>query len=195
MATELGEQLLQIGFRDFEGEFADGQEANNRVELDSAVLAQHPLIRDVVVSGLADLAEQYRPSFNQPQFIVGVPDGATDLAGWVAYELSTKYDREIYVAQLEKTEDGFFFKTPVDEDTVNKCTSGLIVEDTLNRRSSTRKVLWLPGMHGKILAVLAELDRGVEGDYEELDIPVHPLAKIAIPAMLEPDSPFRKYLQ
>lgn len=176
------EELLEVGFMRYEGVFADGQPANNKLDLGYPNLAPHTALFRKIVLGLCEVAEQYKP-----EFTVGNPDGATGIAGAVALEM------DLYCVHLVKRAGNIEYSMLFDEDAVNQLGSGLIVEDVLNRRSTTKKVLGLPQLAPKISAVIGIFDRGIMGENVELDKKVHALVTQPIEQLLPEDSPLWRY--
>ena len=155
MPSELREQLLQIGLTRFDGYFAGGQPANNKLNLDGDMLNNHPAIREAVVESLADLTEPY-----DPEFVAGVPRGATLLAGWVAYELSVRKDKNVYIVELAKDSDGMRYANEVEENTARCLERGVLIEDVFNIGSSTLQALQVDGLAEKVQLVATVFDRG-----------------------------------
>jgi hypothetical protein len=184
MSAVTAEELLEVGFGPYEGFFTDGQTANNKLDLSYQRLSEHPALFRRVVSGLCELAEPYKP-----EFTIGNPDGATGLAGAVALEM------DIYCLHLAKepSANAIRFATTIDKFSMSVLGRGVGIEDVLNRRATTRRVLAMPGMFDKVLAVIGVFDRGMEGEVKEVRKPVHSLIKLPIPAQLEADSTLWKF--
>lgn len=189
------EELLAVGLRrcDPPVAFSGGQKANNKAELDHANLRQHPLLLGRVVSQLCDLVQPY-----EPEFISAVPDGATGYIDLVAIELSRREDRDVFGVYLKKCKDRdetFQYASEIDVNTIQRLGRGALLEDAINRRTNTRKALQVVGMRSKIVMVAAILDRGISGEYDEVDVPVKHIAKRPIKAILPKHSPYRRYLK
>lgn len=186
--TELLEQLLEIGFERHNDEFADGQLANNKLELDHQRLSQHLQVYEAVVGRICELAEPYKP-----EFVIGVPHGATGLAGKVALELGNNvYNPVLKIDKAAKTMD---YATQLDRSIVERLDRGLLVEDVPNRRSSIQRALRVPDLAAKISVVLGVFDRGLPDERKSVDKPVHSIVALEIPAILPSDSELWNYLQ
>ena len=186
--NELLEKLTFVGF-DFHTDpikFAGDQIANNKFDLGYEQLKKHPALLQEVLDGLCELAESCDP---QPEFTVGVPDGATELAGRVALEMGIYC---VHLTYLDETKERIIYKNEIDENTVECLDSGVIIEDVLNRRTSTSKVLDVPKLEPKVSTVLAILDRADRNtpDTDVLDInkPIKSLVTVSVPAQLDMQS-------
>jgi hypothetical protein len=186
MTNVYSEELLDIGFSRYEGTFADGQSANNKLDLSYQRLVEYPHLFRRVIIGLCELAEPYKP-----EFTIGNPDGATGLAGAVALEM------DIHCLHLAKNPVSreISFATSIDKYSLTVLDRGVGVEDILNRRSTTERVLRLPGIFDKVVAIVGVFDRGIEGEVKEISKPVHSLVKQPIPAVLPEESLLWKYTQ
>jgi hypothetical protein len=180
---QLRERLLDVGFGSYEGSFADGQSANNKLELDYAMLSKHPELCNEVVTRLTDLAEIFNP-----QFIMGVPDGATGFAAAVAARI--RLQRKIYNPVLTKdgTTQAIDYRGSMDRSLVMALSTGVLIEDVLNRRSTTERVLRISGLAPKITTVIGIFDRSLPEERIDVGKPVYRLAAQEIPAVLTADS-------
>jgi orotate phosphoribosyltransferase len=154
MQGELARPLLQVGFRRYEGEFASGQQSNNKLELDYRRLSQYPELLGQVTMRLCELVEPY-----DLDFVIGVPDGAIGLATRVAQEL------DLYNPWLKKDKvtGKFSYATEVDRDSViNYLSRGALIEDVLNLGTNTRKALQVEGLNAKVQVIAAVFNRGKE---------------------------------
>lgn len=174
--SELEGQLLRVGFRRYDGTFAGGQKANNKTELDYDTLARHPRLLDRVVELMCEEAESYNPDF-----FVGVPDGATNLAGRVAREYGAYH---VSLRRVSKEEMGY--KTEIDRSSIAHLGDGVLIEDVLNQLTNTRRALMVEGLDPKILAVIGILNRGMPGEQQPISKPIHSLVTRSIPAILPP---------
>lgn len=176
---ELGDQLLEAGFRRYDGVFAGGQQANNKTELDYETLLRHPQLLNQVVELICEKAEPYKPDF-----FAGVPDGATGLAERVAQETGAYFVR---LKRPSKTE--MSYATTADRDRVGCLQGGILLEDVLNRRTNTKRALDIEGLGPKILAVIGILDRSIPEpeDRKTIGKPVHSLVRRPIAPILPDD--------
>lgn len=180
MATSISaEELIKVGLTHYEGTFSDGQSANNKLDLSYQRLSVHPKLFRRIVLGLCEIADPYKP-----EFTVGNPDGATGIAGAVALEM------DVYCLHLAKTTDkSIDYATSIDEFSASQLKSGVIIEDVINRRSTTERVLRLPNLAEKISAVIGIFDRGLPGEARHIDKPVHALATLPIEPTIPLNSP------
>lgn len=184
----IGEELLSLGFSRWEGNFANGEPANNKLSLDHDMLKQDPKLYTMVVRRMCELAEPYRPSF-----FIGVPQGATGIAKAVAQE----YGAHLLSPTPEIKKD-YATKTMSYANTqssrIVRCSgNGVLVEDVFRTGSSTEKALALPYMAGKIIAGVCVFDRRISGNCLDLPIEVHSVAQEPIPTMLKEESELWQY--
>ncbi|HTB48631.1 MAG TPA: hypothetical protein VK712_00960 [Verrucomicrobiae bacterium] len=177
---ELRGQLLEIGFGPYNGQFTDNQPANNKLNLDYENLnqEQHAELHDEVVSRLCGLAEMF-----EPEFVIGVPNGAIGLAQAVAVH----YSGFVYNPFLKKDESSktVGYATPLDQEVAEELSCGVLIEDVLNRRSTTQRVLRIPGLAPKIVAVIGIFDRSVPSERKPVGRPVRSLVSMEIPAIID----------
>lgn len=157
-------QILEICFELPETPitFAAGQSANNK--LDAERIEHNRGLRDLIVPAMGDLALEYRPDF-----VIGVPNGATWLSDAIAVEI------DCYPAHLKRVEDGSmdYESESIDwELVVSPLTRGVLVEDVFNRFTNTRRALAVPRLAPKIAGVIAVWDRGV--DHPDRQAPSQP---------------------
>ncbi|GEM_PF-2837161 len=181
----LSDRLIAVGFERYSGTFADSQEANNKLELDYDRLCRYPKLLDRVVDRMCDLAEGF-----EPEFVAGVPDGATGLANRVAYELGRRQDNDIHCIYLGKcvVMKDVFYRSKTDEKTIKPLQRGLLIEDVFNRGANTERALRVDGLAPKIVAVIANFNRGFIEERKPIDKPVYSVVSRPIPALLPEDS-------
>lgn len=185
MSSVSTQELLLAGLMPFEGTFADGQPANNKLDLSYARLSSRPRLFRRIVQELCEYAEPYKP-----EFTIGNPDGATGIAGAVALEM------DLHCIHLVKTHNkGIKYATTIDEFSVSQVQRGVLIEDVLNRRSTSQKVLQLPHLADKISAVISIFDRGMPGEAHFIDKPVESLVKFPIAPELPDNSELRLYMR
>lgn len=174
----LRERILETCFSAHEGEFAGGEAANNKLNLE-LIRGDHKLT-GFIIQALSKNALEHNP-----EFVVGVPDGATWLADKIALRCG------LYSVHLKKNEqDGTkleFAHDSVDREmTCEPLSRGVLVEDVFNRFTSTRRALAIPVIRDRVVAAEGIWDRGCE-PRETPDLPIRALVEYPIPAML-PDS-------
>ena len=79
-SAALREKILLQCFEPYEGNFATGAAANNKLDLEQLVVGSATY--NAIVRGIGKTAIRY-----EPDFCVGVPDGATGLAMHVAHRM------------------------------------------------------------------------------------------------------------
>jgi orotate phosphoribosyltransferase len=180
--TDLQHELLSTCFDRFEGTLASGRRANNKLYCER--ISDNPELEALVVKGLARAV-----SAHNPEFVVGVPSGATKLADKVAAEC------EIYSVFLDKDEDGNMdFKTSVDKEAIcMPLHRGVLIDDVLNWFTRTKQALQIPELGQRIVAVEAIIDRGNDNKRASLPVPHSALLKVDIPEELPEDSPLWRY--
>jgi hypothetical protein len=183
---ELLEPLLDLGFRRAETVFAGGKRANNKLELDDTALEQDDWLKETVVEALGAMALEY-----DPEFIIGVPDGATKLGIRVAKSVSRLTDHVVIPITLRKQitsgQRYFHYQTQQDFNSVLACRRCVIVEDVTNEFTSINKTLNIPGLRTKVNGVLSIFHRGTPEARARLDIPSASVVERYIPPMLEPE--------
>lgn len=150
----LRKQILEACFELHETPitFAGGQPANNK--LDAERLEHNRELRRQVVPAMGILALEY-----DPEFIIGVPNGATWLGDAIAAEINC------YPAHLKRLADGSmdYESQQVDwEMVVSPLTRGVLVKDVFNRFTNTRRALAVPELAPRIAGIIAVWDRGVD---------------------------------
>lgn len=178
------EPFLEVGFsRAPSGtRFRNGQEANNKLNLDSSTLSKHPLLYSKAVRYLADLLQPYKP-----EAIVGVPNGATGFAAPVAAELGMREDRDVYVFHLRKDADNSIrFETEIDENTADNIDVCAAVDDVRNLDTSISQLHRILGE--KLVAEAVIFTRSAEEWRGPAPIPVHTISALPIPPILEPQA-------
>ncbi len=183
MNKTIGQDLFGLGFDRWDGEFANGESANNKLSIDHYVLKKDPELYRRVVRRMCELAEPYRPTF-----FIGVPNGATGIAATVAQEYGAHLLNP--TPKLEK-DDNTKVMSYADWDSsriVRSCGTGIIIDDVFRTGSSIEKALALPHMAGKIMAGICVFDRSVPDNRLELPIQIHAVAQEPIPIMLSEDS-------
>jgi hypothetical protein len=174
---ELRDQILRVSFGRFNGKFAGGDEANNKLDLEQ--LQYIPDLRQKVASGVADLAKPYRPSL-----IIPIPNGANWLGGEVAdlcgvKSLELRKDPETKEISLKDDESRI---------TCMEAEEIVLVEDAITRFTSTRRALAIPHIAERAVAVVAIWNRGHFDERLGLGIDHHALVDEYIPPMLPKDS-------
>ncbi len=138
------------------------QPANNKLDLER--LEHDSRLRELIVPAIGALAAQY-----DPEFIVGVPNGATWLSDAVASQLNC------YSVHLKRDKDRVmsYENQQLDEEMLaNPLSRGVMVEDVFNRFTNTRRALAVPGLAPKIAAVIGIWDRGA--GHAERQAPTQP---------------------
>ena len=190
--SDLEHRLLEVGFTwqpEKTIDFAGGAKANNKLKLGSEeVLQANPVLHDWIVADLTKLALPY-----EPDFVVGVPEGASGYANAVSGRLSRELDKDIYSVKLTKLPDRtVVFANEVEENTASMLTRGILIEDVINTRSSTKKALDLGSFATQVVAVAAIFDRGIEGKKHDVGRPVLSLVDRPIDPEMDYDDPIRK---
>lgn len=177
----LREEILATCFSRYEGEFADGDQANNKLDMEK--IYDNPELFEEVTLRLGQVAMEH-----DPEFIVGVPDGATRLADAVASYCG------LFSAHLRRTgsnKDKVEFKDNFLDGKVicGSLSRGVLVEDVFNKFTSTNRVLAVPELSERIVAVEAIWDRGSD-PRSKPDVPARALIKEHVPSILPADSRF-----
>jgi orotate phosphoribosyltransferase len=185
--AELRTRLLKAGLVFGEFSFSGGQKANHKLELDYDHIKQDSQLYLEVIDRLAELAEPW-----QPDFVVGVPNGATRIGLSVGLNLKTVS----HCVQLRKDDGHFSYSTlAVDAENARRGSRGVIVEDVVNRRTNTLKVLNMNGLGEKIVGAVAIWDRAIDNDplRQSLPIELKSIVTEPVPSMLPDGHEFWGY--
>ncbi|MBA3758119.1 hypothetical protein H0X10_00610 [Candidatus Saccharibacteria bacterium] len=181
------ERVLKTSFQRYDGSFASGKMANNKLELE-LIPKRNKALGYVIVTSIGNIAMSYKP-----QFVVAVPDGAN----WIAKGIAKQ--QEIPLIKLKKDPEtkAISFRYKTDQRRCSKAERGVLVEDAFNEFTNTRRVLEIPELDERIVAVLGIWDRGIHesagGDRQELSLPTRALLTEHIPAVLPEDSELWKF--
>ncbi|MGH7238161.1 MAG: hypothetical protein ACREGF_06510 [Candidatus Saccharimonadales bacterium] len=192
MATSLREPILKACFQPGNLVFAGGEEANNKLELEN--LRHCPDLRSLVAARVGKLVREYNPDL-----IIPVPNGAN----WLGQDIARA--RGIGCVLLGKNAETkeIYYPSNIQKQIVEGSQSIVIIEDALNKLITTKKVLALPGIAEKCLAVAGIWRRGDLGlvlprylesaENEDDYIPVQAVINEFIPAQLPDDSELWRY--
>jgi len=171
--SSLHRALLTAGFERYSGKFKGNQYANNKVILDFEKVHKNKQLYPRVLGGLCRLVAQHNPDF-----VVGVPDGATGYADAVARNLRIDV---IHLAK-DKQHHRMEFATEDDRVLADLLQRGVLIEDVPNRRTSLKEAVDLLG--AKVIRAVGIFDRGVPGELIDIGIGVDSLVHEPIPAEL-----------
>jgi hypothetical protein len=180
---ELGDRLLAHGLRHFEGTLASGEEGNIKLEADYKTLAQNPQLLEDVVEVICEEADPYKPDF-----FVGVPDGATDLAQRVAREYG-----KFCVNLRRASREAMDYATGIDRDALLYLEDGVLVEDVLRRGTNTERAISVNGLRRKLKAEVVVFNRGDLAQPRGLALPVRSVVHRPIPAIVSEDNPIWQF--
>lgn len=163
--------------------FSAGDKADNKVNVE--LIRNNPDMRELVIPALSDLVMRH-----EPDFVVGVPNGATWLADAVAVETGC------YLVHLHKDDDGAIdYEDPfLDYEVIaTELLRGVLIEDVTRTLMNVRRSLAVRGLNQKITSVVTVLDRNPYSQRRIMpDQPLDPLIAEHIPEMLPADSPLRR---
>jgi len=179
---DLKEAILQTCFERFDGQFAAGDRANNRVNLDR--LAKNEELKNYCIKQLGSLAIAY-----QAEFVTAVPDGAN----WIARNVSERFG--LPLVELFKYPDTgqIDFRTKEDEEITHDLACGALFEDVARTFHSLQKVLALDPLDEKVIVIGSIFDRGNPATRNSLQVPHIPLVREYIPPLLPKNSDYWKY--
>lgn len=177
--SRLHESLLNEGFQRWNGTQPGGRVANNRLALDYETLQDHNLsLFGRVISELCKLTQAYTP-----EFVAGVQKSEVGYVTRVAAELDIDP-----VRLVQKNTHGTIslsYATELDEYTAGESSPrGVLIEDVVYDRHTTRAALELDGIGPKIIAAVAIFDRSLPNENLDLGVPAPSLAAEPIPTML-----------
>jgi adenine/guanine phosphoribosyltransferase-like PRPP-binding protein len=152
---------------------ANGAQSNNKFIVER--MQTNPELMRRVVSELGWLATSL-----QPDLLLPAPDGANWLAEAISLETGIDF------GLLHKSDDGTIEPLPDTREKLESADAVVIIEDVLNRLTTTKKVLSMPDTAGKVSAVIGVFDRGPT-DRDPLSIPVQALLRLPVPDQLPTD--------
>lgn len=168
--------ILDFCFDRYDGTFAGGQEANNKLDLER--IGHLPHLAAQIVSRLAEIIETF-----EPDLLVSTPKGAD----WLTVRTSWRLGTSALLLDKDPSTKEFAYR-PTGRETVEKSQRLVIVDDALNRLTNTGKVFDLPGIADKAVAIGAIWDRN-PGRETDLSLPIGAVISEEIPDMLPDDSP------
>lgn len=177
------ERILTTCFDRYDGTFANGEVANNK--LDGERAQYNHVLRPMIVRRMGKLVLRHKPGF-----VTAVPAGAN----WIARDVSEQYDLALVRLRRDPRKPGrIVFDSPKDKEICESHGRGVLIEDVINRFTNTHRVLQIPALKQRIVAEVAMWDRGPKGDREEPDFPHEALIDEPIPALLQDDSPLWEF--
>lgn len=182
MLNNFQKSILKTCFLKCETRFASGQKANNKLDLER--IATDPHLRKKVVEEIASITKVYNPDF-----VVGVPQGAN----WLAADVAFRLDIQKVVLSKNPSTNTMSFATNEDKLKCQKLSHGIIIEDVFSRYTNTRRVLKIPQVANRIVAAISIWDRGLDNGREPLSIKAESLIKLNIPSWLSADSELWRY--
>lgn len=155
--------------------YASGRQGNNKLDIE--ICKEIYGVRQDIKQLLGRIAGRY-----EPEFIVGVPNGAN----WLAYDVASYLG--VPFVKLQKYDDGSI-DIHCQRSAANAYShkSCVVVEDVFNQFTNTRKTLAVPPIGKKTQAVIGVWDRGDAVVRQELNVPVHSLIRHYIPEQYEND--------
>ena len=181
---DLREEFLRTCFEPFDGEFASGKKANNKIEAEN--IYDHNELFEAIALRLGQAVLEHNP-----EFVVGVPDGATKLADAVALRCDLQ---AVHLKRTGPNREKMEFKDNfLDREVICRPLSrGVLIEDVFNEFTNTRKSLAIPELSERIVAVVGILDRGPRRRQEPA-VPCRALIRKRIPNELWRYSRMWKY--
>lgn len=183
--SNLREELLTTGFGRYSGTFASGVEANNKLNLDG--VQRNMRLRREVVAGIGQIIQDNNLEFG---LVMPVPNGAN----WLGLEVASANNAR-YLPLRKAGNRQISLISPQDQGEIDVADKIVVVEDVPNGLTSVRRVLGLPGVMERTVAVLGVFDRGDPSQREPLPehILLRSLVEEYIPPMLPDDSNLWKY--
>lgn len=179
---ELRRGILASCFDKYNGTYASGVAANNKLDLEA--LGYYLELEALAVNGLTELVRPYKPDL-----IVPVPDGANRLGRQIAMALGI----DAMILRKDSVTKEITMK-PGAEQIFAAAKRIVVVEDVLNQRTTTSRVLALPWIGERTQAVVGVWDRGDPAARPTLAVPVQSLVEEFIPAELPQDSEYWSYI-
>lgn len=189
---QLTEELLSIGLVRSEGViYSNGEPGNNIIDIDHAKLKKHPAIYKKVVTRICKLAEPYKP-----EFFIGIPDGATEIAETAAKEYGIPvFEFNPRLVKCDPITRKMGYADALGRVIVQSLGSGVIIDDVFRKGSNLLKALEVPKLADNLALSVSVYDRSMPNT--ELVIPEHidvvSVAGRPVPTMLEDDSALWQY--
>lgn len=178
--ADLRRDILSFCFDRYDGTFAAGQQANNKLDLER--IGHLPLLRARIVEHATQHIEQY-----EPDLLVSTPRGADWFVKSIAWRLG------ITALVLDKDESTKEFSYQAGgQQAVESSHRLMIGDDALNRLTNTGKVHELPGIAERALGVFAIWDRNPDRS-QSLPLPIEAIITEEIPDMLPTDHELWEY--
>lgn len=179
--TDLRQGVLRACFDRFDGTYASGVAANNKLDLE--LLQGYPEHAALAVAGLRRLARRFGPDL-----IVPIPDGAN----WLGHGLGMTLGVDVMTLHKDPNTKAITMK-PGSEQLYASARQVLLVEDVPNQLTTLRRTLAIPWIGELAVAALGVWDRGDSNDRPGLGVPLHSLIEEYLPPMLPVDSEYWEY--
>jgi orotate phosphoribosyltransferase len=181
--NKLREDFYKAAFSRYEGRFASGEIANNKLEVDK--LQRMPSLRAQVSEALVLVAKKFNPDM-----VMAVPRGGN----WVAIDLAWNLGAAILLLDKNEETGDFHFQSG-GEDALRTSRRLLIVDDMFTKFTNTRKAMELPGVRERAVGAVAIDDRGDSSKRVDVNLPHDALFQEYIPPVLPANSRFWKYAE
>lgn len=182
-AAELRGPILRACFGEYEGTFASGVEANNKLDLER--LPQRPALAARIAVEVGGLVSRYNPDL-----LVPVPNGAN----WLVDMISAARGIDRIVARKDPETKAVTIRN--GDEICSQAHRLVVVEDVLNGGTNSGRVIEALDCPEKVVAVVGIWNRGdiVAQQQRFSEIAGHEVAVVAaveeyIPPMLPTDSP------
>jgi hypothetical protein len=177
---ELRESLLQIGFGRYRGKYAGSLAANNKLDLGYENLQPYSEIYGTVIAKLGELSSRY-----EPDLLLPVPYAANGYAGDIGRLIATD---SVCLSKNQLTNVIHFPGN--SRAMIAKHGRIVILEDVVDKFTNTTRLLSLPGMAARVVAVVSIWDRGDMSSRPALPtgIGLSSIVQEYIPQTLEEDS-------
>lgn len=173
--------LLRTCFERYDGRYASGATANNKLVYEN--IRTNPWLESRLYDSLEILV-----SYHKPDMLVANPTGANRIGIELAWRLGTA----LLLLSKDTATKALGF---LDDEAQNVYTASriIIVEDVINSLSTTRRTMALPGIAERTVACIDAIDRGDRRNRPDLGIAVEAVVRMPIPAVLPEDDNLWKY--
>lgn len=181
---QMREGILTTCFIKYDGQLSNGDNANNKLDLD--LLAENPELEAQIIYGLGSMAVNLNPDY-----IAGVPQGGSRLADRV----SANFDLPQIVLKKVEDEDGYKYIAPAadyEDKKINHAQSIVVIEDVVRTGKNVRLAVSAVG-RSKLAGVIAVFDRSPYHP-SRADLSVNSLVEESIPELIAPNSEYKYYL-
>ena len=179
----LREDFYRACFKPYEGKFASGKQANNKI--DAEQVRTNPVLRDRVAQAVAQKAKQFNPDM-----LMAIPDGGN----WLAIDVAWLLGCAVLLLHKDQQTKEFSYNFG-DQEACSTSRRLVLVDDIFNDLTNVRKTLELPGVQERASGAVAIVDRGDPHKRLPVNLMIDAAIHDNIPPILPAKSAYWKYVQ